>query len=259
MRSFAVAMIVSVAAASPVLAADLPSAGPPPAKAPVAFAPPPPPFTWTGIYVGGNIGWGWTSVTLTDVGPDFPGPGVPAATQVFPLGTQNSISQNGFLGGAQLGFNYQISQFVVGLEGDFDYTAIKNNQSAGVFGGANYTDPWTATFDARFGVALNRALLYGKAGGAWMQEKYNVTSGIDSSAMTGTFSRWGWTVGAGLEYAILDNLTAKVEYDFMDFGSQNQALTPNATDLVTGNVTGDTNKSQLTASVVKVGVNFLFH
>jgi outer membrane immunogenic protein len=254
MRSFALAMIASVAAASPVLAADLPSSAPPPPRAPVAFAPPPPPFSWTGIYIGGNIGWGWTDVTLTDTGPDFnipPGP-------VFPLGTQNTLSQNGFLGGAQLGFNYQISQFVVGLEGDFDYTAIDNNQSAGAFGGADYKDPWTATFDARFGVALDRALLYGKAGGAWMQEKYNVTA-PDGSALTGTFGRWGWTVGAGLEYAILNNLTAKVEYDFMDFGSQNQSLTPNATDLVTGNVTGDANKSQLTASVIKVGVNFLFH
>jgi outer membrane immunogenic protein len=250
------ALLFACFAASPALAADLP---PPVLPPPPAYLPAPAPvFNWTGFYIGGNVGWGWTYTNLTDVGPGFPGPGVPATTQVFPLGTQNNLSQNGFLGGGQIGFNYQINRFVVGVEGDFDATAIKHSESAGGFGGGTYTDPWTSTLTARVGYALDRALIYGKGGGAWMQEKYNLTA-PDGSAATGTFNRWGWTAGIGFEYAVLRNLTVKAEYDYMNFGTQNQLLTPNALDLTTGNVTGDTNSSKLSASVVKVGVNWLFH
>ena len=255
-------IVASVMASLPAFAADLPPA-PPVAQAPAVFVPPPPPFTWTGWYVGGNLGWGWTDVNLTDVGaPTFP-PGQPLLSP----GVQSSLNQNGFLGGAQLGVNYQINQFVIGLEGDFDYTDIKNSQSAGFLGGGSYKDPWTSTITARFGWAVDRALFYGKAGGAWMEEKYDLTAPTGSAA-TGTFNRWGWTVGAGFKYAIWDNVTAKVEYDFMDFGDQNQLLTGNSTDVAScavgapvGSVciSGDTSKSNLTASVVKAGINVLFH
>jgi len=91
-----------------------------------------------------------------------------------------------------------------------------------------------------------------------MQEKYNFNAN-DGSAVTGTFNRWGWMLGAGVEYAVLDNVTLKVEYNYLNFGTQNQTLTPNATDLVTGTITGDPNNSKLTANVVKAGVNVLFH
>lgn len=262
LQKFAFAALAIIASSS-AFAADLPPPPMAPVQAPAAFIPAPPPFTWTGWYVGGNLGWGWSNVNLTDVGaPTFP-PGQPLLSP----GTQNSLNQNGFLGGAQLGFNYQINQFVIGLEGDFDYTAIKNSQSAAFLGGGSYTDPWTSTLAARFGWAFDRALVYGKAGGAWMQEKYDLTAPTGSAA-TGTFNRWGWTVGAGFEYAIWNNVTAKVEYDFMDFGDQNQLLTANATDVAScavgapvGSVciSGDTSKSNLTASVVKAGVNVLFH
>ncbi len=255
--NFKLALLFVCVVGSPALAADLPMPGPGPVG---LFKAPPvtPVFDWTGFYVGGNVGWGWTWTHLTDVGPDFPGPGVPATTQVFPLGTQNSFSENGFLGGGQIGYNYQIRQFVIGAEADFDATALKLNQSAGAFGGGTFTDPWTATLDARVGYAFDRALIYGKGGGAWMQEKYNLFA-PDGSAANGTFNRWGWNVGFGLEYAIWRNLTLKAEYDYLNFGSQNQALTPNGIDLTTGSVTGDTNSSKLSASVVKVGVNWLFH
>ena len=106
-------------------AADLPVA-PRPLPQPVAFVAP---FTWTGIYAGGNIGWGWTNVDLTDTGPTPFGFG-----QVFPLGSTQSVSQNNFLGGAQIGANWQFQQFVVGAEADIDATAIKTSQAAGGFG-----------------------------------------------------------------------------------------------------------------------------
>jgi outer membrane immunogenic protein len=248
---------LAVFASSSAFAADLPPPPMAPVQAPAAFLPAPLPYNWTGWYIGGNLGWGWSNVNLTDVGPGFP----PGAGQVFPLGSTTNFSQNGFLGGGQLGFNYQINQWVVGLEGDFDYTAIDNKQSGNIGPitfNQSYKDPWTATVAARFGWAFDRVLVYGKAGGAWMQEKYNTTAS-DGSQAGGTFSRWGWTVGAGVEYGITNYVTAKVEYDFMDFGDQNQNLTANSIDQGTGTITGDTNKSSLNASVVKAGINVLLH
>jgi outer membrane immunogenic protein len=243
------AAAVALGAPLAAFAADLPQPPPPMPRAP-AFVPPP--FTWTGIYVGGNIGWGWTNVNTTDTGPAPFGFG-----QVFPLGSTDSISQNGFLGGAQIGANWQFQQFVVGAEADFDATAIKNNQAA-PGSNSSYKDPWMSTFAARFGWAADRALFYGKAGGAYMQEKYNFGA-TDGSTVTGTFNRWGWMLGAGVEYAVTDNVTLKVEYNYLNFGTQSQTLTPNATDLATGTITGDINDSKLTANVVKAGVNVLFH
>jgi outer membrane immunogenic protein len=237
---------------STAFAADLPPAPLP--RAPIAYLPVARPFTWTGIYVGGNIGYGWTYANLTDTGPAA-GTGF---GQVFPLGSTTSFSQHGFLGGAQIGFNYQINQFVIGFEGDFDATAIKNDTFGGGFGAGSYKNPWMATFAPRFGWAFDRTLFYGKAGGAWMEEKYS-GSAPDGSSLSGTFDRWGWMLGAGLEYAVTDNITLKAEYNYLNFGTQNQTLTPNATDLVTQTITFDSNSAKLTASVVKVGVNWLFH
>jgi outer membrane immunogenic protein len=242
------AAVLALSAPLTAFAADLPQPPPPLPQAPVFV---PPPFTWTGIYVGGNLGWGWTNLNLTDTGPGVFG-------QVFPIGTQSSFSQNGFLGGAQVGVNWQFEQFVVGAEADFDATAIKNSQSLGVFGNSSYSDPWVSTFAARFGWAADRALFYGKAGGAYMQEKYDFTAS-DGSEVTGTFNRWGWMLGAGVEYAVTGNITLKAEYNYLNFGTQNQTLTPNATDLANATITGDPNDSKLTANVVKVGVNVLFH
>jgi outer membrane immunogenic protein len=256
MNRILIAGAFAVAASAQAFAADLPPMAPPPPppRAPAMYVPVVPAFTWTGFYVGGNVGWGWTNANLTDTGPGFP----PGFGQIFPLGSVTNLTQNGFLGGGQIGFNYQFGQLVAGLEADFDYTAIKNSQTAAGFGAGAYTDPWTGTVAARLGWAFDRALVYGKGGGAWMQEKYNVTA-PDGSAATGTFNRLGFVVGAGFEYAVWDFVTFKVEYNYLNFGSQSQTLTPNATDLVTGTISGDANKSQLSASVVKVGVNFLFH
>ena len=66
-------------------------------------------------------------------------------------------------------------------------------------------------------------------------------------------------VGAGIEYAVADNVTLKVEYNYLNFGSMNEALTYNSVDLVTRTITTDTNNTKLTMSLVKAGINILFH
>ena len=91
-----------------------------------------------------------------------------------------------------------------------------------------------------------------------MEEKYS-GSASDGSSLGGSFSRWGWVVGAGVEYAVTENFTLKAEYNYLDFGSTNQTLHPNATDIANGTITFDSNSSKLTANVVKIGANFLLN
>lgn len=243
---------------SPALAADLPQAAPPPPRAPATYIPvAPPPFTWTGFYIGANGGWGWSKTDQTDAGPGIFG-------AVFPAGSTTSFSQNGWLAGGQIGFNYQINALVLGAEADFDASGIKVSQSvpavppSTLASNLSYKNDWMSTFAARFGVAADRALLYGKAGGAWTRDNYNATA-TDGSSATGIFDRWGWMLGAGIEIALTDNVTFKTEYNYLNFGTTNETLTFNSVDLVTGTIAADPNKAKLSINVVKAGINVLFH
>jgi len=240
---------LAVVATQASKAADLPSVRPPLSPVPIARS-----FSWTGFYVGGNGGWDWMHTTLTDTGPGVFG-------QVFPIGTSSTIKQNGVMAGAQVGYNYQISQFVVGFEADFDWTNAKTSQS-GTLGAisfnTSYKHDYISTFGARFGYAFDRALLYGKAGGAWTRDVFDLTAS-DGSAATGRFDRWGWMVGAGLEYAIWDSVTIRAEYNYLDFGNRNETLSFNAADLGTATITADPNDTRLHTHVLKLGLNYLFH
>jgi outer membrane immunogenic protein len=257
MRGYAVAALMSsILAVSPALAADLPaSPPPPPPRAPATYVPiAPPPFSWTGIYVGANGGWGWSKVDDTDAGPGLFG-------SVFPIGTTTSFSQNGWLAGGQIGFNYQINALVLGAEADFDASGIKNTVTIPgtvLSSNSTYKNDWMSTFAARFGVAADRALFYGKAGGAWTRDNFNITA-TDGSSATGIFDRWGWMLGAGIEIALTDNITFKTEYNYLNFGTNTQTLTFNTVDLVTRTITADPNQNKLTINVVKAGINVLFH
>ena len=176
----------------------------PPVRGP-AYPPPLPPvplfYNWTGFYVGGHIGVGWA-----DGG------------------------SSGFLGGGQVGYNYQINpQWVLGVEADIAGTTIKDSVSAAVIGpgavltaNATASLDWVSTFAARFGYAFDRWLVYSKVGGAWAHASATVTSGINgitfgSISVDQTAS--GWMLGVGTEYALSNNWSAKVEYNMMDFGN----------------------------------------
>src|SRR5918994_5517999 len=169
-------------------AADLPARAAPP---PIYAAPPL--FTWTGFYAGVNAGWGWRD---DDRAPVFlaPGPGIPAGlagTLVF-----SNNNDGGFTGGGQIGYNYQIGSFVVGVETDIQYADTDQNQDvvflpaagfAGTFvpGVFNSNAPeWWGSVRARLGVAFDRVLVYGTGGLAYS----------DDTA--------GWALGAGVEWAL---------------------------------------------------------
>jgi outer membrane immunogenic protein len=195
MRKYVLGLLGGTAAialaASAASAADLPARAAPPA--PVFSAVPV--FTWTGFYIGANAGWGWRdddeeTVILT------PGAGTPglAGTLFFP-----DNGDGGFTGGGQIGYNYQIGSFVVGVEADIQWADTQDDEDVRFVAGPGFTGTfvpgvfesnapeWWGSVRARLGVAFDRVLVYGTGGLAYS----------DDTA--------GWALGAGVEWALPAN------------------------------------------------------
>jgi outer membrane immunogenic protein len=252
------ALAVGTAAAS---AADLPVKAPPP---------PPPVYDWTGFYVGGNIGWGWSHVDSTAALTST------SFSTAFPPGTVFARENgNGFLGGAQIGFNYQTAyHVVVGVEADFDWTDIR--------GTATTISPLTTpTAPVNFvgfastatGKLQEFGLLTGRVGWAaanWLfYAKGGVALGHGSSSGVGvlangtvfdTFSsstdRTGWTIGGGVEWGFAPGWSAKIEYNHIDFGSTNIGVNR----IETGGIFATSFiSSSERVDVVKGGINYRFN
>jgi outer membrane immunogenic protein len=155
-------------------------------------------FTWTGFYVGVNAGYGW-STGNNDV--FIPG-----------IGTVSSGDNGGFVGGGQIGYNYQIGSFVVGVETDLQYADIGGRRDDNLALGFNDngSDNYFGTVRARAGVAFDRALLYVTGGFAYGDVGGN-----------GGGSNGGWTLGGGVEYAFTNNLTAKIEGLYVNIDRSN--------------------------------------
>lgn len=183
-------------------AADLPTTkGLPPAPAP-AYAP----YSWTGFYIGGQLGGAWSDSTWSAA------PGMPP----FPtFGTPGS----GFLYGGQAGYNYQIGQFVLGAEGDLSGLALTgDHQCSNSVGTTCQTkQDWLGSIRARAGFAIDRLLLYADGGVAFTDYHFAETAGTLQSWGRGSWT--GWTLGLGAEYAFTDHITGGVEYNYYDFGS----------------------------------------
>jgi outer membrane immunogenic protein len=161
--------------------------------APVAVA-----YNWSGFYVGGHVGYAWSSEEVRDV----------------ITGVSSASDPDGFLGGAQVGFNWQTGAFVFGVEADWSWAGVDG--SATIPGAVvNSEHNWYATATARVGYAVDNWLWYVKGGAAWMEADYSI-AGVSASSDT----RTGWTVGTGLEWALAPNWSAKLEYNYLDFGSE---------------------------------------
>ncbi len=208
--------------ASGANAADLPS------RKPVEAYVPPPAFTWTGVYVGVNLGGGFTSSN-----------GLTGASNWFSGGNGQT---GGIVGGAQIGVNYQIApQFVIGAETDFQGTSI-GSQNNGWFNASSKL-PWFGTVRGRVGLALadSRLLVYGTGGLAYGQVKN------DWLGSSGT--RTGWTAGGGAEYAFSPNWSVKAEYLYTALSANNGN---NWNYLLTSN-------SRAKFHTIRVGVNYRFN
>jgi outer membrane immunogenic protein len=257
-------------------AADLPTRKE--APAPVFV---PPPFTWTGFYVGLNAGGlapsGGRSASLFDpaagtdggfLNADFPGG----------LGSQSV----GFIGGGQAGYNWQTGAFVLGVETDFDGTtnsksfnnvgtpfagagvpALLSGDFLSVNGKASLS--WLGTTRGRVGFVAtpdNRLMIYATGGVAYGGGSANF-SAFDSTTgalWTGSPSstRVGWTIGGGVEYAVTNNITIKGEYLYADLGSTSFSSAGNAA--VAANFPGVvvSGKLDYNASIFRAGVNYKF-
>jgi outer membrane immunogenic protein len=199
-----------------------------PVKAPAYKAPAAVPMTWTGFYVGAHVGYGWGHTHKTNVN----------GNAAYPAGTEETADQNGVLGGLQLGYNYQFApNWLVGVEGEYSWADVKGDASqASVVPGFTATRlssthtkvDWIATATGRLGYAMNDWLIYAKGGAAWAR-KATDSNTINPAAgnllltnVTGDVTRFGWTVGGGIEWAFTKNWSAKAEYDYLDFGSKNE-------------------------------------
>ena len=219
-------------AASQASAADLPR------KAPAYIPPAPPPITWTGCYIGANIGGAFGDTSATFDAGSF------------------STNGSGFAGGGQIGCDYQFAGtgWVIGFRNMFDGTSNKRSRTigAGALAGdvINFNNQWFNTLTGRLGYAVAPAwLLYFQGGGAWGHTSTDITFGgfqIGQSSKT----RSGWTIGGGVEWMFAPHWSAFLEGNYMDFGSSNTVFGTVAC------LAGCSIKA--TESTVLVGVNYRF-
>jgi outer membrane immunogenic protein len=224
-----------VAFSSNTFAADLPPQ--PTVKAPAMV--PVETFSWTGVYVGAHAGGGWSKLSGTDAFD----------------GTTTGTSLNGWLAGGQIGANYQVGQWVFGVQGDYAYADVKKTQSlAPIVGTLVMKHDYFATASGRIGYAFDRLLIYGKGGGAWTRDKWRATDNL-GGLVVGSFNRSGWMGGAGLEWAFSGNWSVFAEYNYLSFGKINEALTTSGSGTLVATGSGTVKD---TTHIAKAGINFRF-
>ena len=289
----AMALIISAGSA---VAADLPSRK----EAPV-YVPPPPPPLWTGFYVGLNAGgtFGGSQSVTTTGGPISNNSLYPAGSSAVAngLGVASNyvlpVNNGGFIGGGQIGYNYQIQQFVIGLEADIQGVAGSSSSASAVTGAslAPYGFPaksyvaggsvtkslgYLGTVRGRIGYLFTPTLLfYGTGGlaygGANLSNSYFAQESLGPSVYPPVLGSSyysdtlvGWTAGAGVEWMFLPNWSAKVEYLYYDIGT----VTTHGSLLVQSNSTaagaswgiaGQNTSAKFDGHIVRAGVNYHFN
>jgi outer membrane immunogenic protein len=216
-----------------------------------------PVFSWTGFYLGGNVGYGGNKfrypfsafadeyecgnqVCVFAESDDIAIPPGYVLDDSLDLKGAFDLTSSGFFGGGQIGYNYQFeNSWVIGVEADFEWSGIEGElngnanllENGDLLGGLNFSAgseiEWFGTIRARLGYAWDRVFLYGTGGAAYGKVKSHGSLSVfddDEQLFGGSVSKsdtqWGWTVGAGLEYAITDHWTFKTEYLYVDLGSQ---------------------------------------
>jgi outer membrane immunogenic protein len=216
MKSFvrgalAIALLGSVAA--PAMAADLPSRK----EAPVYVAPAPV-FSWTGFYVGAEFGGQWGTNAGSLVG-NYTG-----NTYL----TTGSYNTSGVIGGGLVGYNYQINQFVLGIEGDLTGSSLQGRHTTDLgYASVETQYGFGGGIRGRLGYAIDRTLIYATGGWAFedIKQNYNTNYNFVTGGLLGNWannnqnsSRSGYSVGGGVEYAFNYNWSARLEYRYSDYG-----------------------------------------
>jgi opacity protein-like surface antigen len=179
------------------------------------------PVNWTGFYIGGHVGGGWSDDHWSD--PFGSTPGLGGTTNIAGFG--DTTHATGPLGGGQIGFNIQKDQWVFGLQADADAADLRGeNTCFSGLGGINCQRVVNSlgTLTGRVGFAWDRSLVYVKGGGALTNTTYNLNGNTNALALgAGSTNLYegGWTVGGGVEYALTKNWSALVEYDHIGLAS----------------------------------------
>jgi outer membrane immunogenic protein len=235
--SLARAMLIATLSISQAPAADI--AGRYQAPAPIA----PAPYTWTGLYVGGNVGYSWATISST--------------ATVFGVSGTGLQDLSGVLGGGQIGYNWQLASWVLGLEADIQRSGQQTSATASV-GPLTITEtekfPWFGTLRGRLGFTpADRWLVYLTGGLPYGEGRASITAtlaGLGSASATVTQDRIAWTLGGGVEAALWGNWSAKVEYLYIDSGR-----VTNNYQLLGIPLTANT---RICDNIVRVGINYRF-
>lgn len=271
-----IAALASIVSVAPVFAADLP------VKAPRVV--PMPVYGWAGFYVGANAGYGWSNSNInTSSVETFSAPTWNTendASTALASGS-NPANNNGFIGGGQIGYNWQFANWVAGVEADIQ--GIASNSSTSSRSGslvpvgfpgelivstatASKSIDYLGTVRGRIGTLVTPTFLaYATGGLAYggvsastniVQENRPFAPAFSSS---GHFSdtRVGWTVGGGVEWMFAPNWSAKAEYLFYDLGSVTYADSPLSFGANYTNVPHST--TRFDGNIVRVGVNYHFN
>jgi outer membrane immunogenic protein len=218
-------------------------------------------YNWTGCYIGGNVGGGWSRTDQTQIAK-VGGP------VIVPPNDFGSSEGSNVIGGGQIGCDYQFGgKFVVGIQGMYDYARINSTHvvptafpgfPVGAFVSLNTTrDIFTAT--ARAGYLFTPQLLgYVKGGGAWTRQDHIFNGTIPALFLSESafgVDRQGWTVGGGVEWMFAPGWSVFGEYNYMDFGRKDVAFiagpaTVGLPDLVS---------TRLQMQTALVGINYKFN
>jgi len=269
----AAAAALTVAGAISSQAADLPTRKE--APAPIFV---PPPFTWTGFYIGGNAGgiWGSGGNPSTSVFA----PGFPFVATFWPQGNNNN--QSGFIGGGQAGYNWQTGAFVLGVETDFDGSSLSRSRSIVGPAFADFVNPsttdfftangkisldWLGSTRGRVGFVAtpdNRLMFYGTGGvayggGSANLNVYDSLHGLYWSSNNNSATRTGWTIGGGVEYAWTNNIIIGAEYLYFDLGSKHLDTYPNpVTTAFFGTQVYSSTKINFDGNVIRGRISYKF-
>ena len=252
MKRMLIAGVFVLTAAAQALAADMPAPFPSP-QPPASYYPAAAPFNWGGFYVGANGGYGfgtssWVAAAVT---------GIPPAPSSSAIAT-GPFNLRGLLAGGTLGLNLQANDFVFGVETDGDWTNLNGSSSycsmplpfpIGAAAGATCETKSVVfgTLRGRLGYAFGRVLVYGTGGVAGAK----VEAGLNPPATFDNAANFGWTAGAGIEFAFADNWTAKVEYLYASVGTMTCNTPANCGTSVPVSVS-------LAENIVRAGINYKF-
>ena len=197
---------VAALAAGPAFAADMPARIPTkaPVMAPVTF------YNWSGLYIGGHAGGGFGEKCFTFAGV-----------------SEGCHDVDGWLGGGQVGYNWQNGNIVFGVEFSGSFGKLEGDHVITGTVADTYDTRVNSIFLAtgRIGWAADRFMIYATGGGASVRDRYRHVDAVFGTSASARDTRWGWTVGAGVEFALAQNWSLGLQYNYIDLGDRNLTFT----------------------------------